>query len=582
MTGVREPGVLGFAVRTVRPLLAGAVAVGIGIVVTRLVQALALAVLITAPLTSRSLETALWGLWLAAGMVLLRAVLLWAGESIAQAAGHRVTLGVRRRVLEHLLSLGPAYVATHPSGKVAATLVEGASALETAVARGGPARLLSWIGPSLAALAIGIVDPIGGTLIALALVIAQTARPLWNRIGRKGHDNVFVDLAAMDAGFVEAVQGMPTAKAFGATSRVRDRLAAQAERVRVASMRVLTALFTQMLAVRWAIAGAGAAVVVRTGFLAADGRIATVPAVTVVLITLVAFAPVDEAAKYLHASLTAPLTAAKLDAFLAERPSIPDPTHTGTPTTAPSRIALEQVSFRYPGRAENALSDVSLELRPGRTVGLVGASGSGKSTLVSLVPRLADPVSGRIVVDSGGRDGIDLRELPQEYWWQHVAVVSQDTHLFPGTLRENIALARPEAPLDEVEAAAAAAGLSADIATMPRGFDTPVAERGTTLSGGQRQRVAIARALLADPAVLILDEATAALDGRTEQIVHDTITRLAREKAVMIVAHRLATVRDADEIVVLDHGTVVERGTHETLLNNGGTYHRLVRSGATL
>ncbi|WP_410641595.1 ABC transporter ATP-binding protein [Amycolatopsis sp. lyj-346] len=587
-----ESGVLGFAVRTALPRLAGVVAVGIGVVLTRLVQAGALAVLITAPLTSRSWETALWGLWPAAGMVLLRAVLLWVGESIAQAAGHRVTVDVRRLVLEHLLSLGPAYVATRSSGRVAATLVEAASALETAVARGGPARLLSWIGPLLAVVAIGIVDPLSGALIALAVVIAQTAGPLWNRIGRKGHDTVFADLAAMDAGFVEAVQGMPTAKAFGATDRVRDRLAAQAERVRVASMRVLTALFTQMLVVRWAIAGAGAAVVVRIGVLAADGRISAVPAVTVVLITLVAFVPIEEAAKYRHASLTAPLTAAKLDAFLAERPSATGSTHTGTLTTAPSRIALEQVSFRYPGRDENALSNVSLELRPGRTVGLVGPSGSGKSTLVSLVLRLVDPTSGRIVVhgggvdgggvDGGGVDGTDLRDLPQEHWWQHVAVVSQDTHLFPGTLRENIALARPDAPLDEVEAAAAAAGLAADIATMPAGFDTPVSERGATLSGGQRQRVAIARALLADPAVLILDEATAALDGRTEQSVHDTIARLTREKAVLIVAHRLATVRDADEIVVLDHGTVVERGTHETLLNNGGTYHRLVRSGATL
>ncbi|MFI0451379.1 ABC transporter ATP-binding protein/permease [Actinomadura sp. 6N118] len=572
-----EPGVLRFAVRSVRARLAAAVAVGVGVVLTRLVQAFALAVLIAAPLTGRSWQAALWGLWLALGAVLVRTVLLWVGESVAEAAGHRVTAGVRRLLLEHLLSLGPAYLATRPSGTVATTLVEGAQALETAVARGIPSRLLSWIGPSLAALSIGIIDPLSGLWIAAALVIAQTVRPLWNRIGSRQHDQVFVDLAAMDGGFVEAVQGMPTAKAFGATGRVRERLAAQAERVRVASMRILNALFTQMLVTRWTLAGAGAAVVVRAGLLAADGRVSAASALTAVLIVLIAFTPIDEAGKYMHATLGAPIAAAKLDAFLAERPPIARLRATATPMAAPTRITLRDVSFRYPGRDENALSGVRLELRPGRTVGLVGPSGSGKSTLVALLLRLLDPTSGRIDVD-----GRDLRELPQDQWWRHIAVVSQDVHLFPGTLRENIALARPTAALEEIEAAAAAAGLAADIAAMADGLGATVSERGTNLSGGQRQRVAIARALLADPAVLVLDEATAALDGRTEQAVHAAIARLARDRAVLVVAHRMATVRDADEIVVLDRGTIVERGSHQTLLNQAGTYHRLVNSGATL
>jgi ABC-type multidrug transport system fused ATPase/permease subunit len=570
---VNTSGVLELATRAVRPRLVAATTIGVGVVLTRLVQAFALAVLVTPPLTGRPWDAALWGLWLAAGMVLVRAVLLWTGESVAESIGHRVTAVVRRRVLDHLLALGPSYVATRSTGKVAATLVEDASALETAVARGGPSRLLSWLGPVLAALAVGVVDPVSGILVAVAVAVAHTAGPLWNRIGREGHDQVFVDLAAMDGTFVEAVQGMPTAKAFGATGRVRDRLAAQAERVRVASMRVLTALFTQMLATRWAIAGAGAVAVVRVGVLAAHGQLSVAAAVTVVLIALVAFLPVDEAGKYLHASLAAPMAATRLDAFLAEIPPLPQPrTHLPVPRT----ITLEHVSFRYPGRDEDAVTDISFELRPGRTVALVGPSGSGKSTLVSLVLRLVDPTAGRITVD-----GHDLRDLPREEWWRHVAVVSQDIHLFPGTLRENIALARPDATLTEVEAAAAAAGLTADIAAMPDGLDTPVAERGTTLSGGQRQRVAIARALLTDPAVLVLDEATSALDPRTEQVVHDTVTRLARDRAVLVVAHRITTVRDADEIVVLDHGTVVERGSHESLLTHGGTYHRLVNSGAT-
>ncbi|WP_232666567.1 ABC transporter ATP-binding protein [Pseudonocardia sp. TRM90224] len=571
------PSVLQHANRSVRSRQVAAVIVGTAVVVTRLLQAVGLAVLVAAALTGQAWESASWGLWLAAAMVLGRAILLWVAESIAQSTAHRVTASTRRLLLEHLLVLGPSYVATRPSGTVAATLVDGASALEVAVARGRPGQLLSWVGPLLAALAIGVVDPLSGLLIAVALVIVQTAGPIWNRIGRKGHDEVFTDIAAMDGTFVEAVQGMPTAKAFGATERVRDRLAAQAERVRRASMRTLNALFTQALATRWAIAGAGAVVVVRAGFLAADGRISAAAALAVVFIVLVAFIPVDEARQYLHATFGASMAAAKLDAFLAERSSLLEEEHASTLPIPPSRVSLEDVSFAYPDRAEDALSGVTLELCRGRTVGLVGPSGSGKSTLVSLILRLADPTSGRVRVD-----GHDLRDLATADWWRHVAVVSQDTHLFPGTLRENIALAVPDATVDEVESAAAAAGLAADIAAMPDGLDTPVSERGTNLSGGQRQRIAIARALLVQPAVLVLDEATAALDGRTEQAVHSAITNLAHDRAVLVVAHRMSTVRDADEIVVLDDGRVVERGTHESLLASGGTYHRLIQSGATL
>jgi ATP-binding cassette, subfamily C, bacterial CydD len=570
-------GVLRFAGRSVRGRLVVAVAIGIGVVLTRLAQAFALAALLAAPLTGDAWDTALWGMWLAAAMLVLRAVLLWAGESVAQAAGHRVTLGLRRLVLDHLLTLGPGYVATRPSGKLAATLVGDTAALETAVVRGVPGRLLSWIGPLLAAAVIAVVDPLGGLLIAAALLVTKGTGPLWNRIGRTGHDRVFVDLAAMDGTFVEAVQGMPTAKAFGATRRVRARLAAQAELVRLAGMRTLTALFTHMLATRWAVAGASVVVVVRAGLRAAEGQVSATSALTTVFVTLVAFTPVDELAKYLHASFTASASAARLDAFLAERPEMPEPVHAPAALPPPVRVVLQDVSFRYPGRDADALSEVSLELTAGHVVGLVGPSGSGKTTVVSLLMRLLDPTSGRVTVD-----GRDVRDLSRAQWWRHVAVVSQDTHLFPGTLRDNIALARPDAGLHEVERAAAAAGLSDDIAALPDGLDTPVSERGTNLSGGQRQRVAVARALLADPAVLILDEATSALDGRTEQVVHEAVRRMARDRAVLVVAHRIATVREADEIVVLDHGEVVERGSHQTLLDNAGTYHLLVHSGATL
>ncbi|MEQ4725082.1 ABC transporter ATP-binding protein [Nonomuraea sp. B19D2] len=569
--------VLKEVISTVRGPLAGSVALGGGVVITRLIQAYGVAVLVAAPLAGRRWEAGLWGLGVAAGMVVLRSLLLWASESNAESIGHRVTMTVRRRLLDHVLTLGPAYTATRRTGDVAATLVESAAAIETLVARARPARLLSWIGPLLAAAVVGVTDPLGGVLVAAALVVMQVAGPIWNAIGRKGHDQVFTDLYAMDAGFVEAVQGMATAKSFDAAPRVRQGLAVQAETVRVASMRTLGVLFTQILASRWASLGAGAVVVVRAGYLAADGRVSGPAALTVLLVVLVAFVPVEEAGKYLHATFSAQAAVAKLDAFLAEEPTVRDESRQPVSLGATPVVALEEVSFRYPGRDEDAISGVGLTLEPGRTVALVGPSGSGKSTVVSLLARLVDPAAGRVTVD-----GHDLRELPLEQWWRTIAVVSQDTHLFPGTIGENIALARPDATREQIAAAAEAAGLAADIAAMPDGYDTQVSERGSRLSGGQRQRVAIARALLQDAPVLILDEATAALDGQTERAVHAAVERLRRNRAVLIVVHRLATVRAADEIVVLERGRVVERGSHEQLLGRTGTYHRLVQAGAAL
>lgn len=569
--------VLNHALRAARVPLAGSVALATGIVVTRLVQAWGLAALLAAPLAGRPWTSALWGLWLAAAMVAVRALLLWACESTAEAIGHKVTVTVRRRLLEHLLALGPAYTAARRTGDLAATLVESTTAIANVVARGRPARLLSWIGPLLAAAVVAAVDPLGGALLAAALVVMQLAPTVWNTIGRSGHDRVFADLHAMDAGFVEAVQGMATAKSFGAAPRIRDRLAAQAEIVRVASMRTLGILFTQTLAGRWAAAGAGAVAVVRAGQLALDGRISGAAALTVLLVVLVAFVPVEEAGRHLHAMFAASAAVVKLDAFLAEPPPVSVPHVEQVRIGAAPVVALEDVSYRYPGREEDAVTGLSLTLEPGRTVALVGSSGSGKSTVVALLARLFDPVAGRITVD-----GHDLRKVPLDQWWRTIAVVSQDAHLFPGTVAENIALARPDATRDQIEAVADAAGLATDISAMPGGYDTEVYERGGRLSGGQRQRVAVARALLQDAPVLILDEATAALDRRTETTVHQALDRLRRDRAVLIVAHRLATVRDADEIVVLERGRVVERGSHDQLLSRTGAYHRLVQAGAAL
>jgi subfamily B ATP-binding cassette protein MsbA len=232
-------------------------------------------------------------------------------------------------------------------------------------------------------------------------------------------------------------------------------------------------------------------------------------------------------------------------------------------------VRFEEVSFRYDG-GDPVLSEVSFVLPKGRVVALVGPSGAGKTTLADLLPRFHDPVSGRILMD-----GVPLTRLTRRSLRGLMGVVSQDTVLLNDTVFANIAYGSPGATRAGVEAAAEAANADGFIRQLPQGYDTLLGERGTRLSGGQRQRIAIARALLRDPPILILDEATSALDTESERLVQQAIERLMRERTVLVIAHRLATVRDADEIVVLETGRVAQRGTHEELYRAGGLYRRL-------
>ena len=232
-------------------------------------------------------------------------------------------------------------------------------------------------------------------------------------------------------------------------------------------------------------------------------------------------------------------------------------------------IVFDRVSFRY-GDGDLVLRDVSFSLGKGRVIALVGPSGAGKTTVADLLPRFHDPTTGQVLMD-----GVPLTRIGRRSLRALMGVVSQDTVLLNDTVRGNIAYGSPGATAEQVEAAANAANAAAFIAELPHGYDTMLGERGTRLSGGQRQRIAIARALLRDPPILILDEATSALDTESERLVQQAIERLMRDRTVLVIAHRLATVRDADEIVVLDAGRIIQRGSHEELLRAGGLYRRL-------
>ncbi|MCB1333462.1 MAG: ATP-binding cassette domain-containing protein [Roseivivax sp.] len=264
----------------------------------------------------------------------------------------------------------------------------------------------------------------------------------------------------------------------------------------------------------------------------------------------------------------------RLVELLSARDTIQDPAQPRSlPKPVRGEIAFEGVEFAYPARPDtSALTEFELTIQPGESVALVGPSGAGKTTVVQLIQRFYDPDQGVVKLD-----GIPLPELSRDAFRRHIALVPQDPVIFAASVRENIRFGRPEASDAEIEEAAQAAAAHEFISALPEGYNTYVGERGVMLSGGQKQRIAIARAILRDAPVLLLDEATSALDAESERAVQRAVDRLSQGRTTIIVAHRLATVKKADRIIVLEHGRVVATGTHDALVAEGGLYARLAR-----
>jgi ATP-binding cassette subfamily B protein len=261
--------------------------------------------------------------------------------------------------------------------------------------------------------------------------------------------------------------------------------------------------------------------------------------------------------------------------ILDRAPAIADPHHAVLLDRMTGHVRFEGVSFAYPGAERPALIDVDFEVRPGRLLGIVGAPGSGKTTIAHLIPRFYDVDAGRITLD-----GYDVRELSLTSLRKAVAVAAQDIFLFDQPAAANIAYAVPNATESRIVAAAAAARIDEHIVAMPLGYATPVGERGVSLSGGQRQRMSIARGLAPDPALLVLDDSLSAVDTATEAQLRASLRASRADRATIIIAHRLSAVMDADEIIVLEQGRILERGTHQSLMAFGGRYAALYQMQA--
>ncbi|MFY1668501.1 ABC transporter ATP-binding protein [Plantactinospora sp. WMMB334] len=561
--------------------LAVLVLLGVAITGSYAGQGLLIAHVLVVILDGRGLGAAVVALAGALGLQAVRAVLLWAREVLAATVAGRTKEDLRGRLLDKLFTLGPGYTLGVRTGQVQSVLVDGVEALE---------RYFSAFLPQLGAAAVGAVgligyvcwlDPVVGITIA-GCGLGVVAAP---RISRRVMDapmrRWLADYRGLYADTIDALQGMVTLKGINAHRRRGVELSAQSARFARTSTRLVAAAAAYEVVVGVA-AAAGTTLAVGIGALrAASGAIDVATLLVILLLSRECFRPLTDVGKAFHAAYPGLAAAENVFAFLDETPTVVDQaTHSGGGRTArrregPPRVDLDEVTFAYHADAPAALSQVSLTARPGTRTALVGRSGAGKTTVVSLLLRLFDPQHGAVRID-----GDDVRDLPLPVLRSMIAVVSQDTYLFHGTVRDNLLLARPDAAQAAVEGAARAAMAHEFITALPDGYDTMVGERGARLSGGERQRLAIARALLKDAPILILDEATSAVDAANEAGIQAALEQLTAHRTTLVIAHRMSTVRSADHVVVLDGGRVVEHGRPDELLAAGTVYHHLVTTQA--
>ena len=426
----------------------------------------------------------------------------------------------------------------------------------------------------LAAVAMLVLQP-GLAALALApvpFVVLVAAR--YGRRSRPALQEVQQRIAELTADVEENVSGVRVVKAFAAEDRQLERFRGSVTRVFDQSMYAtrLRAFYNPFIGF---LPNLGLAVILLFGGRqVVNGSLTLGDFTAFYAYLLMLINPMRQLGVALGLAQRATASGARVFELLDREPRIVTPAGAPPLPEGRGRVELRGVRFAYEGAPKPALHDIDLVVEAGTTVALVGATGSGKSTLVQLLGRLYDVTEGSVLID-----GADVREVDLSSLRREIAVVDDDPFLFSATVHENIAYARPEATREDVELAAERAQAAGFIAELPAGYDTRVGERGLTLSGGQRQRVAIARALLADPRILILDDATSSVDASTEQAIKAALREVMAGRTTFVIAHRLSTIALADELVVLDRGRIVARGTQSELLTKSELYAEIATKG---
>jgi len=509
------------------------------------------------------------------GAIVLRAVLSWATDSAAGHAAAGVKHEIRTRVFAALMDQGPVAAGRRRTGELITLLTDGVEALDAYIAGYLPQLVLAGVIPLTVAAVVLSRDLLSGVVLILTAPLIPVFMYLIGRLADAHSRRQWLDMARLSAFFLDTIQGLATLKILGRAQTQIEAIGRVSEAFRSSSMAVLRVAFLSALVLELVATLSVAVVAVEIGLRLLGGRFGFESAFFVLLLAPEFYLPMRRLGAAFHSGLAGVAASARLFEILdVGGESTQAPADRILPERA--SIVVDDVSFSYPGdngKPRPALDRVSLTINPGETIALVGPSGSGKTTLARLLLRFNEPDSGRLSVSE-----IDATAICQTSWRQAMTWVPQHPYLFADTIDANLRIARPDASLDEVEAALRAAGAEEFIAALPDGTATRIGERGAKLSGGQARRLALARAFLDDAKVVILDEPGEDLDPRLRAEIDDSLAALLRGRSVVVIAHRLPTVMAADRIVVLDNGQVVDQGSHPELLDRCETYRGLVQA----